>query len=125
MVDLDRFFDILTEVCDELPDEFFNELHQGVVLSENIKYSPYAHGEDLVIMGEYRRAYFGNQIVIYYGSFRKMYSGLSEENLKAEIRKVVRHEFRHHMENLSGIYGADSLEREDEIGLRKYLRRFR
>ena len=54
MIDIDDFFDLLTEVCDELPDEFFRELHQGVVLSEETKISPYARDDDLVIMGEYR-----------------------------------------------------------------------
>ena len=36
-----------------------------------------------------------------------------EEELKDRLRKTVRHEFRHHMENLAGMYGADSLEHED------------
>ena len=123
MIDIDRFFEILTEECDQLPDEFFKDLHQGVVLSEDVKYSPYARSEDLIIMGEYRRAGYGNQIVIYYGSFAKVMHGASEEQVRMRIREVVRHEFRHHMEHLSGIYGADSLEREDEVELRQYLRR--
>jgi len=122
MVDIDRFFEILTEVCDELPEEFFHELHQGVLLSEQIKISPYARSDDMFIMGEYRRAYYGNQITIYYGSFARAYPNLDEEALKNRIRETVRHEFRHHMEHLSGMYGADSLEREDQIRLRRYLR---
>ena len=122
MVDIDRFFELLTEVCEELPDEFFRELHQGVLLSENIKISPYARSDDLYIMGEYRRAYYGNQITIYYGSFARAYAHLDEEALKGKLRDTVRHEFRHHMEHLSGMYGADSLEREDQIQMRRYLR---
>lgn len=122
MVDIDRFFEMLKEVCDELPDDFFNELHQGVLLSEEIKISPYARSEDMFIMGEYRRAYYGNQITIYYGSFVRAYSQLSEEALKSKLRNTVRHEFRHHMEHLSGMYGADSLEREDQVRIRRYLR---
>ena len=122
MVDIDRFFEMLKEVCDELPDDFFNELHQGVLLSEEIKISPYARSEDMFIMGEYRRAYYGNQITIYYGSFARAYSQLSEEALKSKLRNTVRHEFRNHMEHLSGMYGADSLEREDQIRMRRYLR---
>ena len=38
---------------------------------------------------------------------------MSEEQLKDRLRGVVRHEFRHHLENLAGMYGADSLEHED------------
>lgn len=122
MVDIDRFFEMLTEVCEELPDEFFRELHQGVLLEEALKISPHARAEDLYIMGEYRRAYYGNQITIYYGSFERAYSHLDEEALKDRLRETVRHEFRHHMEHLSGMYGADSLEREDRIQMRRYLR---
>ena len=122
MVDIDRFFELLTEVCEELPDDFFRELHQGVLLSEALKISPYARSSDLYIMGEYRRAYYGNQITIYYGSFEKAYGHLDEEALKDKLRETVRHEFRHHMEHLSGMYGADSLEREDRIQMRRYLR---
>lgn len=122
MVDIDRFFEILVELCDELPEEFFHELHQGVLLSEDIKISPYARSDDLFIMGEYRRAYYGNQITIYYGSFARAYPNIDEEALKNRLRETVRHEFRHHMEHLSGMYGADSLEREDQVRIRRYLR---
>lgn len=121
-MNIDNFFKILTEVCDELPDEFFNELHRGVVLSENLKISPYAKADDLVILGEYHRSYFGNQITIYYGSFERLFFYMDDDELKKKIREVVRHEFRHHMENLAGIYGKESLEYEDEINLKKYMR---
>lgn len=123
MVDIDRFFDILTSVCEELPDEFFRDLHHGVVLSEKYKISPYAKADDLVILGEYRRAYFGNQITIYYGSFEKLYSHYDDEQMKEKLREVVRHEFRHHMENLAGVFGKDSLEHEDKENLKQYMRR--
>ena len=38
---------------------------------------------------------------------------MTDEQLKDKLREIVRHEFRHHMENLAGMYGADSLEHED------------
>ena len=122
MIDIDSFFEILTEVCDELPDAFFRELHQGVVLSEHAKISPHAKNNDLVIMGEYRSSRYGNQITIYYGSFARTCPSDDREYLKGRLREVVRHEFRHHMENLGGMHGRDSLEYEDKVNLRKYLR---
>ena len=122
MIDIDSFFEILTEVCDELPDAFFRELHQGVVLSEHAKLSPHAKNNDLVIMGEYRSSRYGNQITIYYGSFARTCPSDDREYLKDRLREVVRHEFRHHMENLGGMHGRDSLEYEDKVNLRKYLR---
>ena len=121
MVDIDRFCELLDEVCEELPDEFFKDLHQGVVVSEEAKISPYARADDLTIMGEYRRSRFGNQITIYYGSFARSYGNADEEYIKDRLREVVRHEFRHHMENLSGIYGTKSLEYEDKVQIEEYL----
>ena len=113
MIDIDKFYVMLNEVCEELPDDFFRELHYGVHLSEAYKPSPYAENGDLVIMGEYIRSGRGNKIIIYYGSFARTCAWMSEEQLKDRLRGVVRHEFRHHLENLAGVYGADSLEHED------------
>ena len=112
---------MLNEVCDELPDDFFRELHYGVQLSEEYKPSPYAENGDMVIMGEYTRSRQGNKITIYYGSFACTCGWMSEEQLKERLRGVVRHEFRHHMENLGGVYGADSLEHEDREEIRDMI----
>ena len=124
MVDIDRFYEMLNEVCEELPDDFFRDLHYGVHLSEAYKPSPYAENGDLVIMGEYNRSIHGNKIVIYYGSFARTCGWMTEDQLKDRLREIVRHEFRHHMENLAGIYGADSLEHEDieELKQKVYAR---
>ena len=124
MVDIDEFFEILTEVCDELPEEFFVDLHHGVMLTEEVKISPHARNDDLVIMGEYSRTCYGNEIRIYYGSFARTYPNASREFIKDRLREVVRHEFRHHMENRGGMHGVDSLEHEDKVSLRQYLKSF-
>lgn len=121
MIDIDEFYELLREVCDELPEDFFRDLHQGVALSEEVRISPHARNNDLIVMGEYKRSRYGNQIVIYYGSFARTCSYMDREALKERLRGVVRHEFRHHMENLGGMYGRDSLEYEDKVELRKYL----
>ena len=123
MIDIDRFYELLNEVCDELPDEFFRELHHGVILSEDKKISPHAVNEDLLVLGDYTRSSTGNKIIIYYGSFAVRFPNADEDAIRKQLREVVRHEFRHHMENLSGMYGADSLEREDEIWIRDHIRR--
>lgn len=122
MIDLDRFFQLVSEVCDNLPDELFDDLHYGVHVVEDLKISPHARADDLIIMGEYQASRYGNRIVIYYGSFERMYPFLDEEALKEVIHSVVVHEFRHHMENRAGMHGKDSLEQEDKDQLRMYLR---
>lgn len=121
MVDIDRFYEMLDEVCAELPDDFFRELHYGVHLSEEYKPSPYAKNGDMVILGEYNRSNKGNKITIYYGSFERTCGWMSEEQLKEKLREIVRHEFRHHMENLAGMYGADSLEHEDKEDIKRMI----
>ena len=73
MVDIDRFYELLNEVCEELPDDFFRELHYGVHLSEECRYSPYADDGSMVILGDYTRSSHGNKINIYYGSFAEMF----------------------------------------------------
>ena len=83
--------------------------------------SPLDRDGTLVIMGEYNRSNHGNRITIYYGSFEKTCGWMSEEQLKDKLRGVVRHEFRHHMENLAGVYGADSLEHEDREELKEIV----
>ena len=113
MIDIDSFYEMLNEICGELPDDFFRELHYGVQLSEECKISPHAENDDLIIMGEYTRSGKGNKITSYYGSFARTCGWMPEDQLRDKLRGVVRHEFRHHMENLAGMYGADSLEHED------------
>ena len=37
---IERVHDILDEISEEIPKEFFNNLNEGVVLLPNIKYHP-------------------------------------------------------------------------------------
>ena len=122
MIDIDEFHEILTEVCAELPQAMVDKLHHCVILEEEVKISPHSKNDDLVILGEYSRTGYGNKISIYYGSFARSFPMEDREFIKEKLRGVVRHEFRHHMENLSGMHGADSLEREDEVRLKAYIR---
>ena len=61
----------------------------------------------------------GRYIAIYYGSFLRVFPGASREKIRRELRKTLRHEFRHHVESLCGENG---LEVEDEVFLQNYLR---
>lgn len=118
-MDIDKFQAMLAEMLDELPEPFFEELHGGVIVSLRCKENPHSRGGDLYILGEYHRSHaMGNQIVIYYGSFMRLYGKAAEQTFERELRAVLRHEFRHHMENRAGERG---LEIEDERQLREYL----
>lgn len=119
MITIDEFQDILGELAQELPEAFFRELNGGVNLLDRAKPSPAGRGNDLFILGEYERSHLmGRSIYIYYGSFMRIYPNLDVEELTVQIRKTLRHEFRHHMESLAG---CRDLELEDEEFLEKYL----
>ena len=108
-------------MAEELPGEFYKELNGGIMLLPRVKHSPV--GKGLFIMGEYHRdRNLGRYIAIYYGSFEKVNGGLSAARLKDQLRKTLRHEFRHHVGSLAGERG---LEIEDENAIAKYLRRQR
>ena len=114
---------IVFELMDELPDAFFKELSGGVVVSEAVKLPDYARGNDLYTMGEYR-VYSGvRQVVLYKGSFDRVYPYADETKAKELLRGVLRHEIRHHLESLGGIHDASSLEAADAREKQNYLSR--
>ena len=115
-MDLDRMGEILDMLAEELPEEFYKDLSAGIVLTPEIRKSPY--GDDLTIMGEYFRSNLGRGIRIYGGSINSVYGWMSEEKMTEQLREVLRHEFTHHMESLAGERG---LEIKDEKQIREYL----
>jgi len=117
-MDIRQVGDILDQLAEELPEEFYRELNGGILLVPEAKPSP--HGPDLMIMGEYIRSNLGRMIKIYYGSFERMYSWMDEEQLTEQLREVLRHEFTHHIESLAGERG---LEIKDEQQIRDYMER--
>ena len=77
-----------------------------------------AEDHDLFILGEYHiDRYLGRFIVLYYGSFAQCYGSCSEEEIQVQIRKVLLHEFRHHLESLAG---ERDLEIEDAVNVSQY-----
>lgn len=115
--DIEKVHIILEEIIDEIPKDFFNDLNEGVVLLPKIKFHPKSQNEDLVVLGEYSKSMFGRNIKMYYGSFKRVYSHLSSDQLYEELKETLLHEFTHHLESLAGERG---LEIKDEIRLKKY-----
>ena len=121
MITIDQFEIILENLAEELPKAFFKDLNLGIIIEEDYKLHPASAGKPLYIMGEYRVSQSGRGIVIYYGSFEKCYGGCSEEDLTDKMRGVLRHEFRHHMESLSGLRDLeiiDKMELEKMTGIK-------
>ena len=119
MIEIEEFLEIVEALSEEIPSEFFEGLNGGVRVLETCKVNPRAVDNDLFTLGEYHHSFaMGNHIIIYYGSYMRIYGHLSSEELKNRVRKTLRHEFRHHLERRSGL---KDLEVEDEIYLRQYL----
>ena len=100
MIGSEEFQNILTELLDELPDAFFRELSGGVIVSETVEIPDYARADDLFTLGKYK-VYSGvRQVVLYKGSFDRVYPNADAAAAKEILRGVLRHEIRHHLEYL-------------------------
>ncbi|MDR1688567.1 MAG: metallopeptidase family protein [Clostridiales bacterium] len=123
MVSFDEAAQMLDEIAGEFPAEFYKELNGGINLLPDTKMHPQA-GDDgaLYIVGEYFRDLrgLGRYINIYFGSFEFLYGSYPKARQKAELRRILRHEFTHHIESLAGERG---LEIKDFQDLERYKRR--
>ncbi len=123
MISLEEYRAIVSELLDELPKEFFRELSGGVIVSEAVEVPGYAQGNDLYTMGKYQIFSRMRQITLYKGSFDRAYPQADTREAREILRRVLRHEIRHHLEYLGGIHDASSLEAADERDKQAYLSR--
>ena len=121
MLSIADYKKIVSELLDELPAEFFRELSGGVIVSEAHPSPDYAQGDDLYTMGLYKVFSGVRQIILYKGSFDRVYPRADAAEAKKLLRGVLRHEFRHHLEFLGGVRNGSSLEAEDERAKQAYL----
>lgn len=115
--DIDKVHNMLEDIIEEIPQEFLKELNEGVVLLPQSKKHPESQGDSLIVLGEYSRSFSGRNIKIYYGSFKRVYGGLGQDEIYEKLKDTLLHEFTHHLESLAGERG---LEIKDEIRLKKY-----
>ena len=123
MISTEEYRAIVSDLLDELPEAFFRGLTGGVILSEALVIPDYARGNDLYTLGQYQVVYGLRQIVMFKGSFDRLYPRADAAEARGILRDVLRHEFRHHMELLGGVRNASSLEAEDARRKRDYLAR--
>ena len=125
MIGIEEYRNIVSDLMDELPEEFFRDLTGGVIVSEASALADYAVRNDVFLMGEYL-VYSGiRQIVLFKGSFDRVYPLADADEARRILRGVLRHEFRHHLESLGGVHNSSSLEAEDARKKAAYLARFR
>ncbi len=123
MISVEEYRQIVSELLDELPEEFFRKLSGGVIVSEALVIPDYARDGDLFTLGEYQVLSGMRQIVLYKGSFDRAHPQADAAEAKKLLRGILRHEFRHHLEFLGGIHNSSSLEAEDEREKQAYLSR--
>jgi hypothetical protein len=121
VITIDEMRMILSELVDELPTAFFDGLNGGIIVVPEQKRHPEGIKADkpLFIMAEYTSSFqMGRQIVFYYGSFQTVFRHISPESAKPILRRILRHEFRHHVEGLGNL---KDLEIEDKERIKRYL----
>ena len=123
MIDIEEYGRIVSGLMDELPDEFFRGLSGGVIVSEALVIPDHARGDDLYTMGQYQVLSSMRQIVLFKGSFDRLYPLADAAEARRVLRGVLRHELRHHLEALGGVRNSSSLEAEDEREKQAYLAR--
>lgn len=117
MLTFEEVGDLLDDIVEELPREFFKDLNGGILLMPE---ACQGHGDEahsLFIMGKYIHDMMGRYIIIYYGSFISLYKDLPPDKLRKELKKTLIHEFTHHIESLAGDH---SLEIKDELELARF-----
>ena len=119
MISIEEAEKMLDKIAEGLPQEFFGSLNGGIVLLPDTKLHPKNRANDLYILGEYHNNFsMGRYIVIYYGSIERVHGHLLPDQIYRELKKVLLHEFTHHLEYLAGERG---LERKDARDLARYL----
>ena len=123
MITIEEYSAIVSELIDELPGEFFEELSGGVLVSESVEIPDYAQGNDLYTLGKYQVFSRIRQVTMFKGSFDRAYPQADTDQARRNLRGVLRHEMRHHLEYLGGVHDASSLEAADEQEKQAYLSR--
>ena len=121
-MNIDEFNEMVSEEIDLLPEYCFKDLSGGIVVRESAYLHPGRVNDDLYILGTYTSSQLRKQVTIYFGSFERTIYDMDHnlELVRKKIREVLRHEFRHHLENLAGMHGRDSLEEEDRRKMHDY-----
>ena len=111
---------IADRIVSELPEELFRGLNGGIVIASRSKLHRESLPErPLYVMGEYSHGYStGCFITLYFGSFMAVHGRKRGQAFIDEVRKVILHELRHHMEIRAGEH---DLEYEDDACIAEYL----
>ncbi|HNW33479.1 MAG TPA: metallopeptidase family protein [Candidatus Ozemobacteraceae bacterium] len=117
-MEFDLFQRLVRHEVDLMPMRFLKGLAGVFVERKAFRESGNLSG--LYVLGHYIPQYHlagGPGVVIYYGSFRRVFRGADDRKVTREIARTVAHELLHHWEFQSGI---DDLGDEDRAWLAKW-----
>lgn len=105
-----RFVEAADRLASQIPEPLLEGLTGGIQVSREERQNP-DDPPDVRILGEYiTDPFLGAQIVLYHGSFRRLFAREPEEVWLEELAITLRHELRHHLETRAGL---SDLDRED------------
>lgn len=115
-MDIERFSALADRLADRLPPSVVAGLSGGIVIEERAHRRP-DDPEGVYILGEYiQDPWLGPRVVLYYGSFLRLFAGRPEDVWEQELWDTIRHELRHHVEGRAGLR---DLEIEDAVELER------
>jgi len=120
IMEFDLFQRIVRHEVDQMPMRFLKGLAGVFVERKAFRESGSLSG--LFVLGHYMPHYHmagGPAVVIYYGSFRRVFRGADDRKITREISRTVAHELLHHWEFQAGI---DDLGDEDRAWIAKWRR---
>ena len=117
MLTFEELGELLDELAEEFPPEFFAQLNGGINLLPMAKQNEEAGDGEVYTMGTYCRDSLGRYINIYYGSIAIVCKGYSSGHLRDRMHRLLSHELTHHIESLAG---ERTLELRDEEQMERY-----
>ena len=119
----DQVGELLDEMAEEFPQEFYQDLNGGVCLLPEAKPDPDFPEGEMYILGEYCNDMMGRYINLYYGSFAALAEreDWDRETWENELYTTLSHELTHHMEGRSGLHALDDRDAEE---LEEYRREY-
>lgn len=120
VLSIEEFEELANELYDEIPPKFLEGLSGGIIISEEAEQRD-PDLPDVYILGEYVEDPYGlgRYIVLYYGSFAKLFADEPPEVWEEELWETMLHEIRHHIESLAGL---NDLDIEDAMQLAEFRR---
>lgn len=112
-MDFEEFARLADEHADRIPEPLVEGLNGGILLERGARRRP-DDPPGVYLLGEYvMDPVLGARVLIYYGSFRRLFAGEPPEVWEAELAETLRHEVWHHVEARAGVDHLGERDREE------------